>query len=63
MEDYMLVIGRGEKESVCIGDNVEVYIEKIYKHKGQLYVKLSINAPKEIKIVRKELKTKAEDTE
>lgn len=52
----MLVIGRGEKESICIGDNVEVFIEKIYTHNGKLYVKLSIDAPKEIKVIRKELK-------
>lgn len=53
----MLVIGRGEKQSICIGDNVEVFIEKIYEYNGKLYVKLSIDAPREVKIVRKELKT------
>jgi carbon storage regulator CsrA len=59
---YMLVIGRGEKESVCIGENIEIYIDKIYTHNGKLFVKLSIDAPREIPIVRKELKT-AKDAE
>lgn len=59
---YMLVIGRGEKESVCIGDNIEIFIDKIYTHNGKLFVKLSIDAPREIAIVRKELMDIKEDT-
>ena len=51
----MLVIGRGEKESILIGDNIEVFVDKIYTHKGKLYVKLAIDAPREVKLVRKEL--------
>ena len=58
----MLVIGRGEKESVCIGDNIEIFIDKIYTHNGKLFVKLSIDAPREISIVRKELMDSKEDT-
>lgn len=56
----MLVIGRGEKEAVCIGENIEIFIDKIYTHNGKLFVKLSIEAPKEIPIVRKELKENKE---
>lgn len=51
----MLVIGRGEKQSIIIGTDIEVFIDKIYTHNGKLYVKLAVDAPKEIKVVRKEL--------
>ena len=47
----MLVIGRKKGESVIIGDNIEVTVVKV--EDGT--VKLSINAPKEIPILRKEL--------
>lgn len=47
----MLVIKRKESESVLIGDDIEVIISEISSDK----VKLCINAPKDIKIKRKEL--------
>ena len=47
----MLVIRRKEDESILIGENIEVSISAI--ENGT--VKLSINAPKEIQILRKEL--------
>lgn len=47
----MLVIGRKKGESLLIGENVEVTIVKI--ESGS--VKISIDAPREISILRKEL--------
>lgn len=47
----MLVIKRKVSESILIGDDIEVIISEISQDK----VKIAINAPKEIKITRKEL--------
>jgi len=47
----MLVIKRKETESILIGDDIEIIISEISSGK----VKICINAPKEIKISRKEL--------
>ena len=47
----MLVVRRKKNESILIGENIEVSISAI--ENGT--VKLSINAPKEIQILRKEL--------
>lgn len=47
----MLVITRKKDESILIGDNIEVVVVKI----DDGSVKLAINAPKDIKILRKEL--------
>lgn len=49
----MLVITRKSEESITIADNVEITILEISKDK----VKVGINAPKEVKIYRSELKT------
>lgn len=49
----MLVITRKHDESITIADNVEITILDIAKDK----VKIGINAPKEVKIYRSELKT------
>ena len=47
----MLVVGRKKGESLLIGDDVEITIIKI--ENGS--VKIAINAPREISILRKEL--------
>jgi carbon storage regulator len=47
----MLVIKRKVSESILIGDDIEIIISEISQDK----VKICINAPKEIKITRKEL--------
>jgi carbon storage regulator len=47
----MLVLSRKEKESIIIGDNIEIIIQSIDKDN----VKIAIIAPKEIKVFRKEL--------
>lgn len=47
----MLVISRKEAESILIGDQIEIRISEISGDR----VKLAISAPKEIRIVRKEL--------
>ncbi|KOF55888.1 MULTISPECIES: carbon storage regulator CsrA [Clostridium] len=47
----MLVITRKKDESILIGDNVEIVVVKI----DDGSVKLAINAPRDIKILRKEL--------
>ena len=49
----MLVITRKHDESITIADDIEVTILEISKDK----VKIGINAPKEVKIYRSELKT------
>ncbi|WP_234119605.1 carbon storage regulator CsrA [Clostridium hydrogenum] len=47
----MLVITRKNNESILIGDDIEVVVVKI----DDGSVKLAINAPKEVTILRKEL--------
>ncbi len=47
----MLVISRKVSESILIGDNIEIIVSEISGDR----VKICINAPKEIPIVRKEL--------
>jgi carbon storage regulator len=47
----MLVIKRKVSESILIGDDIEIIISEISQDK----VKIAINAPREIKITRKEL--------
>ncbi len=47
----MLVISRKTSESIMIGDNIEIIISEISSDK----VKIAINAPKEIPVLRKEL--------
>lgn len=55
----MLSITRRKGESFFIGDDVEVYIGEVYKGN----VKIGIKAPKEVKIMRKELLEKAKKEE
>lgn len=50
-ENNMLVLSRKKGESILIGENIEISVMKI----DDGSVKLSINAPKEISILRKEL--------
>ena len=47
----MLVLSRKEKQSFLLGDNVEITILEISGDK----VKVAIDAPREISILRKEL--------
>ena len=47
----MLVISRKREESLVIGDNIEIKIIKIEENS----VKMAIEAPRELKILRKEL--------
>lgn len=49
----MLVVTRKTDESICIDDKIEITVLEITKDK----VKIGINAPKEVKIFRSELKT------
>lgn len=48
----MLVVTRKTDESLIISDNIEVTVLEIAKDK----VKIGINAPKEVKVIRSELK-------
>lgn len=47
----MLVLARKEKESIIIDGGIEIIIQEI----GKDSVKVAIIAPKEIKVLRKEL--------
>lgn len=47
----MLVLTRKKNESILIGDNIEIIISEIEEGK----VKIGINAPKDIEIMRKEV--------
>lgn len=47
----MLVLTRHSGESLIIGDNIEITVVEVQGDK----VKLGINAPKEISVMRKEL--------
>ncbi len=49
----MLVITRKLDESITLGDNIEISVLEISKDR----VKIGINAPKEVKVFRTELKT------
>lgn len=53
----MLVITRKKGESLMIGDDIEVTIAKL----DDGSVKLGINAPKEVTILRKELYEQVKD--
>lgn len=48
----MLVVTRKTDESLLISDNIEITVLEIGKDK----VKIGINAPKEVKVIRSELK-------
>lgn len=48
----MLVVTRRTEESVIIADNIEVVVLEIAKDR----VKLGITAPKDVKIIRNELR-------
>jgi carbon storage regulator len=50
-EDYMLVITRKKGESILLGDDIEITVVKV----DDGSVKLSISAPKNVTILRKEL--------
>lgn len=53
----MLVISRKKGESIIIGDNIEVTVVKL----DDGTVKLAIDAPRDITILRKELYKEVED--
>lgn len=53
----MLVLTRRETETIIIGDNIEVTVERIEGNR----VKLSVAAPKDVPIVRGELKGEEDD--
>lgn len=48
----MLVLSRKEKESILIGNNIEISVVEVSNGR----VKIGIEAPKSIQIVRKEVK-------
>lgn len=48
----MLVVTRKQDESILISDDIEITVLEIGRDK----VKIGVNAPKEIKIIRSELK-------
>ncbi|HBI53194.1 MAG: carbon storage regulator CsrA [Ruminiclostridium sp.] len=52
----MLVVTRKTEESVIIADNIEITVLEVAKDR----VKLGISAPKDIKIIRNELRNAQE---
>ncbi len=48
----MLILGRREKEDILIGNNIRISVENIAKG----MVKIGIDAPKDVVILRGELK-------
>jgi carbon storage regulator len=53
----MLVITRKKGESLMIGDDIEISVVKVEDG----IVKIAINAPKDIRILRKELYTEVQE--
>lgn len=53
----MLVLTRGERQSVTIGDNIVVTINRV----NGKYVKVGIEAPSDVSIRRTELPPKGKD--
>lgn len=53
----MLVMGRKKGQSILVGDNVEITIVNIDENS----VKIAINAPREVTILRKELYNKIKE--
>lgn len=53
----MLIITRKEGESILIGENIEICILNV----ADGSIKVGINAPKKIKILRKELISEVKD--
>jgi len=53
----MLVLSRKEKESILIGDGIEIIIQEI----GKDNVRIAIIAPNDVKILRKELLENVKD--
>ena len=52
----MLVLSRKTNEIICIGDNIEVQVLQV---SGNV-VRLGIKAPREIRVIRNELKGRGE---
>ena len=52
MIEYLLVVTRKTEESVIIADNIEITVLEVARDR----VKLGISAPKDIKIIRNELR-------
>ena len=53
----MLVLSRKEKDSILIGDGIEIIIQEI----GKDNVRIAIVAPNDVKILRKELLENVKD--
>ncbi len=53
----MLILGRREKEDIYIGSDIRISIESISKG----MVKIGIDAPKDVVVLRGELKESIED--
>ncbi|URZ15969.1 carbon storage regulator CsrA [Clostridium felsineum] len=53
----MLVMGRKKGESILIGDDIEITIVNV----DESSVKIAINAPREVTILRKELYNKIKE--
>lgn len=58
----MLILSRKQGQEVIIGDNISIKVLKIQKKFDKEYVELAINAPSNVKVLRKELIDKPKDS-
>jgi carbon storage regulator len=58
-EDNMLVLSRGKSQVITIGDNIRITVVEIRSG----YVKIGVDAPRELKVGRAEFKERRSDDE
>lgn len=59
----MLILSRKQGQEIIIGDNISIKVLKIQKKFDKEYVELAINAPSNVKVLRKELIDKPKDSD
>ena len=57
----MLVLSRSHRESVMIGDDIEVKVLRIDTVRGVAVLQIGFDAPREVTILRKEIWDKVQE--